>query len=292
MERRVCAARLAFAGCLPPPARGGAAGGARPPPPPRRGVAGPPASAPRGAAAARLVRRGGAGRRGGGGGGCVAMGPSAYSTPSGFGGNAMDECRPAWSPVNGGGPFGAAEDDALTSLSPNVVTFMNNTHRQDLALYALTYGDKLVRWSGGGAPAVVLTAALLGCSARWAKRGSLVAVLPVVAPPWCSKRVLTGRVRAVSPLFVTCCFCVFFLGPFRAPPGAQTDLALLDNVSLVSIDASGAVLELLICQPSDDSCVAILERLPWPDARTCVCIDDVVTSFGIMSVGVGLSGDI
>jgi len=63
-------------------------------------------------------------------------------------------------------------------------------------------------------------------------------------------------------------------------------------VSLVAIDASGAVLELLMCQPSDDSCVAILERLPWPDARTCVCIDDVVASFGIMSVGVGLSGDI
>lgn len=72
----------------------------------------------------------------------------------------------------------------------------------------------------------------------------------------------------------------------------QTDLALLENVSLVSIDAMGAVLELLICVPSEDSCIAILERLPWPEATTCTCVDDVVTAFGAMSVGVGLSGDI
>jgi len=152
MERHVCVAGMAFAGCFPPPARcdaarlrrgGGAAVGAQPPPPSQRGVVSP-ASAPRGGRAARLVRRGG----GAGGGACLTMGPSSYSTSSGVGGNAMDECRPAWSPVNGGGPFGAAEDDALTSLSPNVVTFMNNTHRQDLALYALNYGDKLVRLVG------------------------------------------------------------------------------------------------------------------------------------------------
>lgn len=126
----------------------------------------------------------------------------------------MDDCKPAWSSVNGSGPFGAAEDDALTAVSPNVVTFMNNTHRQDLALYALNYGEKL------------------------------------------------------------------------------TDLALLDNVSLLSIDAMGAVLELLICVPSEDSCIAILERLPWPNAGTCTCVDDVVAAFGAMSIGVGLSGDI
>lgn len=54
----------------------------------------------------------------------------------------------------------------------------------------------------------------------------------------------------------------------------------------------GAVLELLICCETDDSCVAILERLPWPDSATCTSVDDVVAAFGAMSIGVGLSGDI
>eukprot|EP00170_Pyropia_yezoensis_P002410 contig_10097_g2414 len=169
-----------------------------------------------------MRRPGGSSSGGGSCGRVVVAGPSFYSSsgmPSGSSsgmplGSSLDDCKPAWSTVNGSGPFGAAEDDALTAVSPNVVTFMNNTHRQDLALYALNYGDKL------------------------------------------------------------------------------KDLALLDNVSLLSIDAMGAVLELLICCETDDSCVAILERLPWPDSATCTSVDDVVAAFGAMSIGVGLSGDI
>lgn len=96
-------------------------------------------------AARPMQRRGSGGRCGG----VVVAGPSSYSTsgtPSGAPlGSSVDDCKPAWSSVNGSGPFGAAEDDALTAVSPNVVTFMNNTHRQDLALYALNYGEKLVR---------------------------------------------------------------------------------------------------------------------------------------------------
>lgn len=97
------------------------------------------------------------------------------------------------------------------------------------------------------------------------------------------------------------CFERFFFGVLPCPSSRdwlaawcalQKDLALLDNVSLLSIDAMGAVLELLICCESDDSCVAILERLPWPNEATCTSVDDVVAAFGAMSIGVGLSGDI
>lgn len=273
-------------------------------------------------------------RRGGGGGGgdgrCVGVvvaGPSSYSTsgtPSGTPlGSSVDDCKPAWSSVNGSGPFGAAEDDALTAVSPNVVTFMNNTHRQDLALYALNYGEKLVRLShllccdmheagrrfgggGGGGGGVLL---LLECcvplalprhvASGWKGVGGgerlhvgLVSRGGCVYPgPWRSPvdtdalRVCSGVYRGVLPaasprFWLAACFTL------------QTDLALLDNVSLLSIDAMGAVLELLICVPSEDSCIAILERLPWPNAGTCTCVDDVVAAFGAMSIGVGLSGDI
>lgn len=102
-----------------------------------------------------MQRRSGGSSSGGRCGGVVVAGPSFYSTSgmpsessSGMPlGSSLDDCKPAWSTVNGSGPFGAAEDDALTTVSPNVVTFMNNTHRQDLALYALNYGDTLVRLS-------------------------------------------------------------------------------------------------------------------------------------------------
>lgn len=107
----------------------------------------------RGRTSRPMRRPGGSSSGGGSCGRVVVAGPSFYSSsgmPSGSSsgmplGSSLDDCKPAWSTVNGSGPFGAAEDDALTAVSPNVVTFMNNTHRQDLALYALNYGDKLVR---------------------------------------------------------------------------------------------------------------------------------------------------